>query len=258
MKRSMAVVIVCMLAAPSFAAGPQPVYGWSGWYAGANFGYGFGPGNIYLEGLTADTRTQFVSPQLGTRPAGFLGGAQAGMNWQSGLWVYGLETDLSRAQIGANVAGPFVLPPFNFVTRGSQNLDWFGTLRARLGVAAFDRSLFFATGGLAYGRASVSNYADLPGRVCITPQHNTFCVTGLSSQWKLGWTIGGGWEYALASRWSMKVEYLYYDLGRVTNATNEVDPLFAPPDFFRGSADVKGNIVRAGLNYKLGSIITSP
>ena len=65
-----------------------------------------------------------------------------------------------------------------------------------------------------------------------------------------GWTVGCGWEYAYAPNWSAKFEYLYYDLGRTTDLNTFVNGL-APT--YQGSTNVKGNIVRVGLNYKFGS-----
>ena len=64
-----------------------------------------------------------------------------------------------------------------------------------------------------------------------------------------GWTIGGGWEYAFAPNWSAKIEYLYYDLGKISA---NLPGTFGPGTTFRESVDVKGNIVRVGWNYKFG------
>jgi outer membrane immunogenic protein len=185
---------------------------------------------------------------LADNPRGLLGGFEVGANRPTGAFIYGFATDLSHAGIRDNVIGPFLIPPFNFMTMDGQRLEWFGTLRARAGVT-FDRSLLFITGGLAYGRASVSTSAiDTSANIC--GGTIKFCVSGYSQSWMAGWTLGAGWEYAVAANWSAKLEYLYYDLGMISNSMVDI---LAPPDNFRGSTDIRGNIVRVGLNYKFAN-----
>jgi outer membrane immunogenic protein len=239
------------LADDARAAPPPPVYDWSGWYAGASFGYGFGQDDITISPVSPGSflRIGFVSPQLGVSPQGVLGGVQVGKNWQSGNFVYGFETDFSRSGIRGDVVGP-VTTFFQFRTTHSQTLDWFGTLRARAGFALMERTLIYATGGLAYGRAGLSSISlSLLRNAC----GNTidFCAIGDSKQWKAGWTVGTGFEYAVSSNWSAKLEYLYYDLGTVTNAMTDI---LINPDEFRGAGAVKGNIVRVGVNYRFGMV----
>lgn len=261
MKRLAVAVVVWLLSTPLFAAGPPPVYGWSGWYAGLNFGYGFGSNNIHLEPESPgaiNARSGFVSHDLGVSPKGLLGGVQFGKNWQQGTFVYGFESDLAYAGIRDDVTGPFLLVPFNFWTAHTQNLDWFGTLRARAGVAVSDRALIFLSGGLAYGQAELFTF----GRTPLACVGTNFCVIGQTKEWRAGWTAGAGLEYVLAGNWSAKFDYLYYDLGKIENTVLDINPAFfqAPPgpDTYRGSARINGNIVRIGVNYKLGGIITAP
>jgi outer membrane immunogenic protein len=259
MKKLAAVAIAGLLSSPVFAADmpvkalaapPATLIGWTGWYAGANVGYGFGSNRIDIDPVSpgAVIRAGFVSPQLTDRPKGVLGGLQFGANKQVGNFVYGFETDLSYAGIRDNVTGPFLIPPFNFLTMDGQRLDWLGTLRARAGVT-LDRSLIFVTGGLAYGRASLSTFAiDTSASIC--GGTIKFCVAGSSENWMVGWTLGAGWEYAIAPNWSAKLEYLYYDLGTISNSMLDI---LDPPDNFRGSTEIKGNIVRVGLNYRFAN-----
>lgn len=221
---------------------------WSGWYGGVNIGYGFGSNEIHLDALTSGTRGGFISPQLEAKPDGVFGGIHIGLNRQAGTFIHGFEWDMAYSGARDTVVGPLVMPGFNFQTTQSQKLDWFGTLRARAGMVVSDRSIVFLTGGLAYGRAGVSTFALRTGFVCVSPN---FCVSGQSEKWLAGWTVGAGSEVMLAPNWSAKFEYLYYDLGTVSNSTVDVD-LLSPPDFFRGSVQVKGNILRTGLSYKFG------
>lgn len=143
------------------------------------------------------------------------------------------------------MSGPVLPVGAGLVTSGQQKLDWFGTLRARAGLAVLDRSLIYVTGGLAYGRAKLVTSALQPAN-CASIVN--FCMTGSSEQWMAGWTIGGGWEYAFTSNWSAKAEYLYYSLGKITDVNPQINGTSVT---FQGSTDVRGNIVRVGLDYKL-------
>lgn len=146
---------------------PTPfAYRWSGIYVGGNLGYQWG------------TVTNFG----GLSPSGFVGGIQAGYNWQFDQFVVGVETDLQLSGADATVG----------VAKFSQS--WFGTTRARAGYA-MSNILFYLTAGLVYGG----------GR---------FEIAGLSeSQTHTGWTVGAGIEVGLTPQWSARAEYLYMDLG---------------------------------------------
>jgi outer membrane immunogenic protein len=144
----------------------QPLNGdsWAGPYLGGNLGYAWG---------SVDNNP--------TKPSGFLGGAQAGYNFQQGHWVFGVEGDIEATGAEDTFA------PWKFSN------PWFGTVRGRAGYA-LNNILFYGTGGLAFG--------DLRGE--------TF---GLSeSHTTAGWTAGVGAEFGFARNWSAKVEYLYVDL----------------------------------------------
>jgi outer membrane immunogenic protein len=220
-------------------AAPVAVLGnWSGLYAGLNAGYG-----------VADDRstfTSFVNPAIGfdalesykISPAGFLGGAQLGYNWQTGIWVWGLETDFQGTSQRDSVC---VLTCSNnglFNGIVTQTLPWFGTARGRFGVAV-DRSLLYVTSGLAYGEVQ-TNVRETDGIPITTARANRV---------KSGWTVGGGIESALVGNWTAKVEYLYVDLGSQT--LSFVDA-FGPPGAIAVTADAKDHIIRAGLNYRFG------
>jgi len=139
---------------PAFAQDMAP---FSGFYAGINGGYGFGKNTVRTTGQAAVNNATVAD---GARPPfakmnneGFLGGVQAGYNWQRGNYVVGLETDAQYADMRDTR---------NFVTTGTafpgvrnnrfrQNLNYFGTTRVRMGYA-WDRSMIYGTGGFAYGR----------------------------------------------------------------------------------------------------------
>jgi outer membrane immunogenic protein len=194
---------------PSFAA--VPVFTWTGFYVGVNAGYGWN-NNDYTVVTPAGT----VLAVSGQDDGGFVGGAQAGFNYQMGSFVVGVETDLQYADIGGR--GMFTVGGFNYYTDDSDN--YFGTVRARLGLA-MDRALLFATGGFAYGDVG------------------TF---GGSNS---GWTLGGGVEYAFTNNFTAKVEGLYVNLDQKDVRFDRAGVAYTS----RGSDNDFG-VVRAGLNYK--------
>ncbi len=177
---------------------------------------------------------------------GTIGGAQAGYNWQVGTFVLGVETDLQGSKIGGSKTNTSLLhndgTGFNPGTYASQqqDLDWLGTLRARAGVLVAPSLLTYVTGGLAYGKVSYSSI------VVSTNSGSTFATS--ESDTKTGWTVGGGIEWAIDRNWSLKGEYLYYDLGDITMVA---DPSPANPPFqIQSHIETRGSIGRVGLNYK--------
>jgi len=135
-------------------------------------------------------------------------------------------------------------------------MDYFGTVRGRLGWLAYPSLLVYGTGGLAYGGVKSSMTANQTN-INFSPgiQFNPSASGGIS-QTRTGWTAGGGFEWMLDPHWSTKVEYLYYDLGNVTYNTLLVDgcPACGTFPFFTNSVQTttrfNGNVVRVGLNYQ--------
>jgi outer membrane immunogenic protein len=120
----------------------------------------------------------------------------------------------------------------------SQKIDWFGTARLRLGYAGFDRTLIYASGGLAYGRVELQTAVTFP--------NNAFPAGGTVT--KVGWTLGGGIEHAFSDHVSAKIEALYCDFGDDSIAAGSVPRINA---FTRGKDfETRVALVRAGVNYK--------
>jgi outer membrane immunogenic protein len=170
-------------------------YDWTGAYIGAHVGYAWADTTVteldfYSFSIFGDTEFDFDSD-------GIVGGVYGGYNWQSGQFVYGVEADISASDIDNTVDNTMAAPGEDETF--STNIDWFGTLRGRLGYAA-DRFLPYVTGGLAFGDIE-SSYND--------PLDNSFAV---ASETVFGWTLGAGVEYALTDQWSLRAEYLYVDL----------------------------------------------
>jgi outer membrane immunogenic protein len=234
-----------------------PASSWAGFYAGANLGYQWGAGHGSMSLKPSLGAWTALSPVFGSfdgryddSPSGFLGGAQIGINWQSGTIVFGLEADIDWLDTDQTALRSANVPLF-FPTRATvrQELDWLGTVRGRLGllVTPDQGLLVYATGGLAFGRVNTSHEF---GRVDVQPLVG---FGGSSSETEFGWTVGAGAELRLDRHWSIKGEYLYYDLGDqcVTGA-----PVNQPPNRFSADAhyETSGHIVRIGVNYRLPSL----
>ena len=248
--------------APIIAA---PTAGWTGWYAGFNAGGAWENTINNTAALSSciglvpnycNGAVPAVPPQFDTHPQGFIGGGQIGYNWQFNALVFGIETDFQGSTVkGSQSVSNTLLPPggvfpITVAGTGSQKIDWFGTLRGRVGWLPTKDLLVYATGGLAYGhvQTDVSFSGVIPAG---------FRLTGSSalsvSDTLEGWTVGGGLEWMFAPRWSVKGEYLYYDLGTVqlNQTLTLIDNIFGERLGFaiQSVAHYHGNIVRAGLNY---------
>jgi outer membrane immunogenic protein len=236
---------------------PAPiVQSWTGFYFGLNAGYGRGRNSVIETGDSVSgppsgqqaINAGAIPASLAGSPSGFLGGGQVGANWQISQFVIGFEADWQWAHINASqTVSTNVVPTFfPFTTSASQSLDSFGTARGRLGFTPIDPVLLYVTGGLAYGHAGVSATIFNPATL-INPACTGFCMGASSSGTKSGWTAGGGVEWKFAPNWSAKAEYLYYDLGSISQTLT--DPRFPPGPFIAQSINFKGSIARVGVNY---------
>ena len=185
-------------------------YSWNGFYMGVNIGYAFGS-------------SSWASPAGSASPKGFMLGPTFGYNVQTGNWVLGIEGDYDWTWIKGS-------SPCSVTSCTTRN-TWLSTIRGRVGTT-FDRSLIYFTGGAAFGD--------------IYAIRDTW---GSASKTATGWTVGGGLEYAMDSSTSLKVEYLYVDLGSFDCGISCASAIPATVSF-------KSNIVRFGLNYKLGAMPT--
>jgi outer membrane immunogenic protein len=195
---------------------------------------------------------------------GFIGGVQAGYNWQvQRSWLLGFEADfqgsaergsITECSLAGCVAG-------SAVGTANYKLRWFGTARGRVGYLPTEWLVLYATGGLAYGRfdadyASGINLAGFP------------FLAGSTSTTRLGWTVGAGAEGAIDRNWSWKAEYLYMDLGGfdanlgsatasvtgpaipVADARFLIQQTIASTTAARVSTRFSDHIFRFGINYR--------
>ena len=222
MNKLLLVLSLSLLSTTAFAADVvieeaavevAPVFSWTGGYVGIQAGGGWGE---------SDFRQSNPSPDI-VDIDGFLIGGTAGFNYAlSPSFVAGIEGDIVYADIDGSF-GPGDLPGGFKCGVGpcTTEIDWLATVRGRVGVT-FDRFMIFGTGGLAV--AGVESQIE---------NTSAFQVDDTL----VGWTAGGGVEYAFSDQWSAKVEYLHVDLG-------ETD---AAPNNFRTDNDL--DVVRAGVNF---------
>ena len=242
-----------------------PIYNWTGFYVGLNGGYSWGRSGRTLEFFNAATGALIVPP-IGTGATsdpnleGGVFGGQIGYNWQSANWLFGLETDLQWTnQRGSSiftclgvVGGGACLPGLTFLPPGGgttaivdQRIEWFGTFRGRVGALVTPTMLLYATGGAAYG--------DIKTDVAVagfTPAGAPISFTGSSTDTRLGWTVGGGFEWGFIRNWSAKIEYLYMDLGTVSSQATLVTGPLGVGVGARLSSRITDHILRGGINYR--------
>lgn len=258
MKRFLlATVALAALSAPAAAADlatkypvkavAVPVFSWTGFYIGANAGYG--GDSISYDGLFgAVSLAPFAVATTGSQSSsGFFAGGQIGYNYQfANNVVLGLETDLQWSDISgsSNLSGTVIGLPVSATVGYSTSVDYFGTIRARIGYA-FDRFLPYITGGAAYGKVS----DDLNAGAIVGPAGAGIAVSDSSTKW--GWTIGGGVEYAITNNWTFKTEYLYVDLGNTdVDLSSLAWQIGGTAGDYLLSHDNKFHTFKAGVNYK--------
>ena len=236
---AMAADLPSRRAPPVYVPPPIPVFTWTGLYVGVQGGYEFGRSSAYS--TRASTGTILASN--GSSPDGVIGGAHVGYLWSTqslpgvggmGILgtggVIGVEGDVD----GSNYKSSYLLGGLNASNRETIQ----GSIRGRLGIAV-DRVLFYATGGAAFGGL----------------QNNYFSATGSDSfdHTRVGYTAGGGVEYAFTNNWSARVEYRYTDFGSVTDTLT--GSVATPVSVRRRETDSR---VQAGVSYKFDTFTPAP
>ena len=234
-----------------------PIFTWTGFYVGVNAGIAWSDNNNNAVFVPAGTGggiflTDVFLPGIGgSNDAVFAGGGQIGYNWQgAGGWVFGIEADLQWADLGQSnrpLGFGIVGVPAGFTFAATNTgVEWFGTVRGRIGYA-WDRTLLYATGGFAFGGGGGGGINFCGGVVF---------DCGGGDDTRTGWTIGGGLEYAFTNNWTVKVEGLYVNLdggGSNNGLLGFVNgnAVFLPPGFITNVIDEQTfGVVRVGLNYK--------
>jgi outer membrane immunogenic protein len=210
------------------------MYNWGGIYFGGNLGAAW----VNQSATTMTNLAGVIEPTTSISSTGFAGGGQLGANFQANQLVLGIEADADylsnkSTNLGTTTLGGAVIGTSQFAYK----LDFLSTVRGRLGYA-FDRTLVYATGGLAMGEYSVTR-TQTTGMVGAA----TAGTAENYSDLRLGWAAGLGMEYAFSDNWNARLEYLYASLQKVSytfplagrNVTTPIESV---------------NLIRAGLNYK--------
>lgn len=254
--------------APYVKAPPIAVPTWAGGYIGINLGGAWGegspsfsnpftsPGSIFAvcgspAGVAPAAPIGGPSTDCG-RGSSFIGGAQAGYNWQTGAWVYGVEVDgawqrlinRSFTRFGSNPTGG---APMGSVATDTayvrSEMDGLGTFRGRIGYAP-SNWMVYVTGGLAVGGVNNSVTEILaPGNACFAGG----CRVATDDSIRAGWTVGAGAEWMFAPKWSVGAEYLYVDLGKSTITAGPIGGFFTNTSV--STFENTEHVVRAKVNY---------
>ncbi len=233
--------------APIRTAVAPEVFSWNGFYIGANAGYAWNRSDF---STNIDTGNGFFIPGslafiggLGTGSgsgSGFVGGVQGGYNVQWNQIVLGIEADFDALRGTTSLYGAGTTLLGTAVTlSNSIKPKWMATVRPRIGYA-FDRTLVYATGGLAILQSDYNQ--------TFTTGPNAGAGNTTNSSTKAGWVLGGGLEYGLSRNWSIKAEYLY---ARFTglSVSGTVVPAAGFTNTMSGSANFTTQNLRAGVNY---------
>ncbi len=211
-----------------------------------NVGYGFGNDHnqtdLLLSGSLATSE-----PGTSVTPKGGLGGVQLGYNWQAARTGSSASKPISRAprRTTPSAHPRFALPrlaavpPVNEIITVQHQLDYFGTVRGRLGYL-YNNTLFYGTGGAAFGHVRETIHVILAGAFA-DPR---------TTKDLAGYAVGGGIEAMLSGGWSAKAEYLYMNLGSISST---VDVNLGGPVTLSTNSTVRDHIVRVGLNYHIGA-----
>ena len=239
-----------------------PVTNWEGFYVGGHVGYGWDPADATFDPVTyvttvdpAFTATSSSGPvNLSVAPEGWLGGVQLGYNWQRNSWVYGIEADFSWSGIKDTDSAPWFVNGL-LLNRGpgqvtgvvslEQKLDYFGTVRGRLGWAN-NALLLYGTGGLAWGHVVTTfrnHDINAVGGLFTAAEIAALQAGGYASTRDIRWgfTVGAGLEWMFAPNWSVKAEYLFVDL--LGSDTLAITGGVAT------TGDMTVHVARAGVNY---------
>ena len=257
---------------------PVPVWNWTGFYIGGSVGGKWNdtrvddyPTGCFLNtapgtgcggaapGLSGVAANSIRSDSITLNQGRFIGGGQAGYNWQSGRFVGGIEGDISWTGINQTVITTKTMTPplAGFMVHGdAMKEDWIATIRGRAGFTVTPSFLLYATGGLAVAHVQTASAVAFT----VTPD----IYAGTFDDTRFGWTVGGGGEWMIAPKWSIKAEYLYVDLGKqtvnlacVNTAICGAPPQPAPGASYANDFRFREHIARVGLNYHFGGPVVA-
>jgi outer membrane immunogenic protein len=217
---------------------PPPIFTWTGVYVGGQIGYAWGTGNFDDTGFDPITGT-FINGTLANNPNGVVGGAHLGYQYQFNQLVLGIEGSVDGTSLTNTAVDNFLVAFRGSTLTAQTSADVQGSIRGKIGIA-WDRLLIYGTGGVAFGGFS-TDFELFASKVPIFATANT-------SSTRVGWTAGGGIQYAVVNNWWVFAEYRFTDFGSLRDIllANEL-PAGA---FFNGSRRLEENQVQVGFSYR--------
>jgi outer membrane immunogenic protein len=212
---------------------PAPaIYDWTGIYVGGHIGGGILVDSVNQNGFsTAPTAINLIGSG-NLRPAGVIGGAQIGANYEFAPWVVGVEGSWTDSAIDGNTLIGTTNPNFP-QERFTSQAQWFAAVTGRVGYAANDW-LFYAKAGGAWMNVRYTEDILTPGGVTSVPNQ-------VLTDNRTGFTVGAGIEVGLVENLSGKIEYDFYDFGSKNYNFNAITPV---------SVNSNLHTIIVGLNYK--------
>jgi outer membrane immunogenic protein len=210
-------------------------FDWSGVYVGSHVGYGWGDAS-YLSASDDDFDNDDFDGSAAFSPDldGVLAGVHAGYNWQVNNFVLGIEGDASWS--GMDGSTSVTLQSGGYFLDADTDVEWLASLRGRVGIA-WDRLLFYGTGGVAFARTETNVVSDFSGSV----------ISDSDSTSHVGWALGAGVEAMVTSNISVRLEYLHYDFSG-EDFFVRLDPSSDAYDLF-GESDLDIDAVRLGVSF---------
>jgi outer membrane immunogenic protein len=215
---------------------PPAIYDWTGFYVGGHIGGGMLVDSVSQNGVSPGGFNLVGSGNL--RPAGVIGGAQIGANYEFAPWVVGVEGSWTDSAITGNTlfgcTGPCLIGAATGIgqERFTSHALWFAALTGRVGYAANDW-LFYAKAGGGWMRVTYTEDLLTFGGVTAGTQDITDNRTGF--------TVGVGVELGLVENLTGKIEYDFYDFGSKNYNFNAITPV---------SVSSNLHTIIVGLNYK--------
>lgn len=222
---------------PVYTKAPVPVvapFSWSGFYVGGDVGYIWGRSNVH------DVNGYNGPPDFSYGPDGFTGNGHIGYNWQSSIYVFGLEVE--GGYLG--LKGSRQYPPFVGVRTPADSVASVGegayvAVTGRVGVVVGGNWLIYGKGG----------YAATDVKTTYTDTDPTGTVlTNVTSNRRDGWTAGAGAEWAFTNNWTARLEYAHYGFGTATSSG-----IGGGGTVYNFDQSLRADSVRVGLNYKFGT-----
>jgi outer membrane immunogenic protein len=215
---------------------PPAIYDWTGIYVGGHIGGGMLVDSVSQNGLSPNGFNLASTGDL--RPAGVIGGAQVGANYEFAPWVVGLEGSWTESAITGGTliscGSPCLFGATTIVSeRFTSNAQWFAALTGRVGYAVNDW-LFYGKAGGAWMRVAYTE--DL-----LTTNGGVTAATQVFDDNRTGFTVGAGMEIGLVENISAKIEYDFYDFGGKNYNFNFITPVSVKSDL---------HTFIVGLNYK--------